>query len=409
MNEQPRLESIVFSLLLIVVFSLGLMKPAVPAGPVSLTFTDFVFPLLLIGWLALVVVRGRRLAWSPAYIGFAVFLVLLVPSVVFSPNRVVSLTRLAGETYLVLLAVITSQLIDDGRRLRLVVTAWLAGSVLPVGIALAGGALFYISPESPLLESITHHYGAAPMGNFPRLSSTFVSASMLCSYLTVTLVLVLVAARQSWISRALVVPAVAAVSIAAAMTVSIVLGGFFLAIALLCWWSNIGNRTVKYALAVSGFALAVAFLAIAPIDITNVPAAPGSPSSRLLIWTDALRNFIGSPIVGKGLGLPVANITYRNSDGTLSLLTDAHNTYLSIAAQTGIIGLSGLVAMITMLVRSALQFRSDDTRISIAAPLFIAFVAAFLYNGLIGSFEDARHLWVLMGLMLAVPKLKDTP
>jgi len=37
----------------------------------------------------------------------------------------------------------------------------------------------------------------------------------------------------------------------------------------------------------------------------------------------------------------------------------------------------------------------------------LAFLVAFAYEGLGGSFEDARHLWVLFGLFLASGRLAE--
>jgi hypothetical protein len=38
--------------------------------------------------------------------------------------------------------------------------------------------------------------------------------------------------------------------------------------------------------------------------------------------------------------------------------------------------------------------------------LLIGFISSFVLQGLVGSFEDARHLWVLLGLILAAYKIK---
>jgi putative inorganic carbon (hco3(-)) transporter len=41
--------------------------------------------------------------------------------------------------------------------------------------------------------------------------------------------------------------------------------------------------------------------------------------------------------------------------------------------------------------------------------LGIAFLGAFAYQGLGGSFEDARHLWLLFGLLIASRRLEPQP
>jgi O-antigen ligase len=80
-------------------------------------------------------------------------------------------------------------------------------------------------------------------------------------------------------------------------------------------------------------------------------------------------------------------------------LTDAHNVWLSVAAQEGIVGLLAFVSVVLFLLKGGGWFKSDA---SIHAGLTIAFIGAFLYQRLSGSFEDARHIWVLMGMLAAV-------
>ena len=44
----------------------------------------------------------------------------------------------------------------------------------------------------------------------------------------------------------------------------------------------------------------------------------------------------------------------------------------------------------------------------VAIALAIAWLDAFVYQGLTGSYEDARHLWVLLGLFLASYRIAVT-
>jgi hypothetical protein len=50
--------------------------------------------------------------------------------------------------------------------------------------------------------------------------------------------------------------------------------------------------------------------------------------------------------------------------------------------------------------RRSLPFDLENDPVRTA--LGLAFIGAFCFQGLIGSYEDARHLWVLLGLLASV-------
>ena len=52
--------------------------------------------------------------------------------------------------------------------------------------------------------------------------------------------------------------------------------------------------------------------------------------------------------------------------------------------------------------RRAAFFDIKDQNSIVRTALGISFISAFLYQGLTGSYEDARHLWVLIGLLASV-------
>ena len=400
---------IVFGLFLCLVFSLGLMKPSVGALYAAVTPTDFVFPVLFIFWLLDIVLSDGRFRWRPEFSAFAFFFLVLLISAVFSIDPTRSYIKLTSAIYLILLAVIAANVARTSARLKATMLAWIAGSLISLVAGLLAIGLFYTEPESDLLALLTHHYGSLPSVPFPRVSSTFVSASMFCNYLTVTLVIALLAAKLRWIGRPWITIVIAAIAISALFTFSIALGGFALAIGLWFWTTSEKPKTSKLSLAV-GIFVAVAFLAIAPFSLS--PGSGGSffePSARARIWSEAERVFIADPVTGNGFGIAVANIVFQNSDGSVSLLTDAHNVFLSIAAQAGIGGLVAIIAIVFVILRTGLIDRPGSTEIKlIRKGLAIAFFTAFVYDGMTGAFEDARHLWVLIGLILAADSIDET-
>ena len=404
-NRETWIGKAAFVSFLLVVFSLGLMKPSIASPIGMLTLADTLF-LITLALTALAVASGSiAFRWHRALSAGVFFFLAVVLAAIFSQDVTRSLVKVVGVGYLLLVACSAFTLVTTLSRLRLAVLAWLGGAALPIIVAVVGVLLFYVVPQNPWLSEITYHYGAAPVGYFPRVNSTMVSPSMLCNYLTVTLALAVVALHTGWIGKKLAVAVIIGISFAAAFTVSIALGGFILAAGWLMWWLGSRDAISRTALVASSFA-AIGFLAISPIALNDAMNGAVAPSSRVLVWSSATDTFLAQPVTGKGPGLPVAEVLYKNSDGTTSLLTDAHNSFLSVAAQTGTVGLAAFLVLVFAVLRTGFRRYGQKEELDVIRfGMTIAFLCAFMYDGLTGSFEDARHLWVLIGLILATEQM----
>jgi O-antigen ligase len=132
------------------------------------------------------------------------------------------------------------------------------------------------------------------------------------------------------------------------------------------------------------------------------------PSPRVLIWQESLQTFSQNFFSGVGLGEDVCRVSFQNTEGTTSVLTDAHNYLLNVAAQNGIAGLIAIVVLTIFIIRRAFPAQSVKSSSStILIGLTMAFFCSFFYQGLTGSFEEARHLWVLIGLILSADRLSN--
>jgi len=130
------------------------------------------------------------------------------------------------------------------------------------------------------------------------------------------------------------------------------------------------------------------------------------PSSRLQTWSGAWQTFRSHPWLGVGPGVDVTHVRYVNASGAVEQLTDAHNTWLSILAQQGALGLVTFLILTAWLVLPLGNADALPTRNRwLFSGLAFAFAYGVLYPGLSGSFEDTRHVWVLLGLLAAVPHL----
>ena len=401
--------------LLALIFSLGFMQPALSTHGMQVVATDVLAVLLAAAWLALLAFRRRRRRWHWSFWVLLAYCSVLALSALTSAEPSRSAFKLVTEAYLVGLPVLTFNLIDDEEDLRRACLAWLVASLV-VGLVLIVALLSYsIAPGSLLSRLLEFNLGTLPPGSYPRFRLTFVNANMLCNYLTVALLIALAAAHSGWIGRRRLLLLLAAILASALFTISPGLGGILLALG--AWaWLLIGSRAparARLAL-LAGIGAAVVFVAATAITPFLHPTAPYlihvgnivvAPAARLMTWTDAARHFLAHPLLGSGIGTDAAHVFYVTPSGEPQRLTDAHNTFLSLAAQCGILGLAGIVAMLCAVARLAQPLRLEPGPAAVRTALGLAVLIGLGYEGLGGSFEDARHLWVALGLLIAAARL----
>jgi O-antigen ligase len=408
--EHPQRTAMSQWLLLALIVSLGLMKPAV-AYPI--VWTDAIF-LVLVAVLAVEMLVGRtRLKWRGAYGLLLLYVLSFTPSLLASPDPGQSAFKLATQLYLVALAIVTAEIVGSEQAMRRAALAWLAATGIVSVVAVLSLAAFAWSPDGALYQFSRFQQGTLPPGDYPRLSLTFFNANMLCNYLTVSVGLLLVAERRGWLSRRSSVLLGAGTAIAALSSISPGLGGIALLLGLWWWATRRGSPSIARLGLAGGVAVAALFVvatAVTPILHPTAPfliVIPGTetvlaPSARYLTWSAAVAEFLRHPLVGHGIGIGAVDARYTNPAGELHSLTDAHNMFLNIAAQCGLIGLLGLAALIAWALRLTLPWRVEaDPSNGLRIGLGLSFAGAFVYQGLAGSFEDSRHLWVLIGLMIA--------
>jgi O-antigen ligase len=396
------------------------MQPFIYFGGQRLSASDFIFPFAVLLWLASLLFRQNNFRWHKFYWILLLYFASMLFSAIFSINPPQSFVKLLGETYLLGLAVLTFNLVQTERQVKQTLATWLSGTFVAVVIGIISLILFYTQPENQLLNYTTYHYGSVPVGNYPRLSSTFVSASMFCNYLNVGFLLILAALKTKILNKIFLLILLALVLICAFFTISAGLGGFALALGLWLWLVFRENRRrfAFFCLIGGGVAAFLFFLMnfaalqkhssasyLFKIPLINLEF---QPSARVLIWQESLQTFWNNFFSGVGLGQDVCRVVFQNTEGTTSVLTDAHNYLINVAAQNGVFGLVAIIALTYFIIKIAFRRRLERSVSSfILAGLAAAFVCSFLYQGLTGSFENARHLWVLIGLILSVSNLTN--
>jgi len=380
----------------------------VDIGRYQIPAADFLFVAAALS-AALSVVAGQRTVPAPRVLGLlALYAAALSLSTIFSADRARSAVKLAGEFYLLGLAWLILFHVRTLDGLRRALFAWIAGTVITVAAAAAGVSLFVAGFRNPYRNPLLSIHGSLPEGPYPRVMGLFLNPNMYCAYLVASLAITIAVARAGWMPRRTAIALAVAIVSAAVFSLSPGFGGMLLVLAIAVW----ASWRVTHPLAAR--AVVAACLLGATAGLVAISASPAAgeplsihdlrPSSRLLTWIGSLQAFPAHPWFGKGLGLEVVHIGYRNPSGIYELLTDAHNTWLSILVQCGVVGLATFIAIVVAVMRGT-AVASATVSQRILSGLVAAFAAGFLYQSLSGSFENTRHVWALIGLLAAAREI----
>ena len=399
--------------------SLALMQPPLALLGFTAVPGDLLFAGLFALALALSLLGQLRPVIDRAYGFIGAYFLAMLASAFVSPTPALAAAKLATQAYLLALPLLLSSLVTDEAALRRAVRWWLAGTALVAASALASLALFVAAPDHPLLDLTRYHFGTLAPGDYPRLKLTFLNANLACNYLTVSLALVLAARRNRWLGGTSFALLLGGILLAAALTISPGLAGIAVMLGLWCWLA-VRDRQPRRAWAILGVTILMGLAGVVALALTPIlhPTAPYlvhvplldltlAPSGRLMTWSDALAHVFDRPLLGRGIGSDAAAVAYRDPSGGLQHLTDAHNLFLNIAAQCGLVGLAALCALIVHIAARTLPLRlphSAAGTVRLAAGLGL--LNGLVYQGLGGSFEDARFLWVLLGLLLAADRIE---
>lgn len=124
----------------------------------------------------------------------------------------------------------------------------------------------------------------------------------------------------------------------------------------------------------------------------------GGDASRLGTWKTALTMFKESPLLGKGIG------TYMNY---LPRYTDvrsyqyAHNSYLQLLVETGILGLIAFLLILIQWLKNSLNFIMHNKENYIFLGIFCglcAFLIHSFFDNQLFSLKLATLFWLLLGL-----------
>jgi hypothetical protein len=383
----------------------------------QLQLGDFVFLLCAAAWI--VQERSAIFRWSRFHSCLAAYAIAVTISASISEAFAFSAVKAVGKFYLIAIAILTWHFVDSLDSLRRLTLAWLAATAVVVSAGVLGTAAFYAGLRNPDVNLVLHHtFGSLPSGNYPRMEGFFEFPAILCNYLGISWMLALMAATAGWIRWRTAAIIGLPLFTVDALTLTPGLGGIFLStgVFIYVWLKGLSKLTRIAALAGGILIAAVSFAsaAVALFRFTDgrmtIPLLAGDifPSHRSTAWATAFETFTQHPLFGRGVGMPVSNAVVTDPAGGVHLLADAHNTYLSVLGETGVIGFAAFSLIVFAAATALRRARTAYANHAIPLCLLLALADAFFFQSLVGSFEDSRHVWVLFGTAAAAGRISES-
>jgi O-Antigen ligase len=287
----------------------------------------------------------------------------------------------AGE--LAVIAYLTSRFAADRAAFGLIVRVVTVTSLLVVGAALLGLALFYADVETSLVGG----YGAlVASADYTRAQAGLEHPALLGSYCIFASAVI--AQGQEALPRRLRQGAQVALAVTVVLTFSRAIIGFLLA--ALIRIADTRRRRAAAAAAAVGCMAAMATLTFAAISLDpshprDLQVSTDREPVRSQELTAAIDTAADHPLLGTGPGsLPGEAEGYGRRQ--------AHNTPVGVAATLGLPALLALIAFLAIIWRD----RSRPTNRATWGGL-----AGLGVDGLGQDIEHFRHVWVLIGLAWA--------
>lgn len=345
-----------------------------PMPLAGMTVSDVLFALAFVQFS----LARRAIPTAPAAVAIAAFAAGTAVSALFGGSAV----KLLGHFMLAAVGWMTACAAPESARTvrRALVLAALVAALTGVVAAV----LFYCGVKTPLLNI----FGDLQPGHYPRVRGTMIRANMMATVVASGLILL-------WFERGLLpqpwlrwlVLGLGAVAMLFSFSRTIV--PLVLAIAGVELWRRQGPRWLLLAWAGAACLSAAALWVSIRYQVVLNPMRPWAvdvlavDGTRFAIWRDAVATLATHPLVGAGPGIPVA-------EGWT-----AHNTWLNLWAGLGVVPLVAFAYLIAAALARAVAARATG----LAAALAVALVGS-VYTDI----EDMRHIWLLIGLALAIPR-----
>jgi O-antigen ligase len=374
--------------------------------PVNMAVSELILPLGIV--LLLLRLVHARIRLPIAGVFWLAMLTILASSIVNADtaleNRgLIGMVVELGKMLLLWLHFyLVVNLLDSRRDLLLLLRVWMASSAAIAASGIAGSLLY---------QNLGMETKFALMY---RAQGTLNDSNLFASHCILSFVLTLfyrrlVPAAGRW-THALLVLYIAAVFFSASR-------GQLLSFAMvgMTLWTLTTTMRQKFTSIGFGVAALIVALLVPPtrsmllhnpiverLATTTMSLESDEVSDRRQLWEGALRGFASAPILGVGRG----NNGFAPPIDPLS--GQAHNSYLGLLCELGVLGFSAYVLLVGILAYrlfSTLGAGGHDRRATLT--LLTALLGVGL-SGITISIENYRGLWILLAIIEAYPRLAGT-
>lgn len=395
----------------VILFSLVAFMEVLP-GVGELSFAKAAGAVLALSWVATLAIRhsGDRHLFT-AHPGYTVATVLFVTWALAGALWAESSSATIANTQRYALNIFLVFIIYTAIRTR-EHALWLAAAFV-LGVLLSAGYGLFISAGDADAAAEGRLSGADTDSNY--LATWLVGGSMLA--------LALAAARLNPLARGIAVTAAVLCCLAAAATVSRT-GLIALVVAMLAGVVFAGPRrkvAAGAALLAIGGAVVLYFAALAPDAARERVSSLNGGTGRNDIWTVGWRMVEAHPARGIGVGnFPISSVHYLVEPGTIlrdDFIVDqpkvAHNIYLEVLAEGGIIAMGLFLFIIGFSLRAAhsaaVRFGSigDRTMELLSRGALVAMIA-LLTGSFFNSQQYSKPIWLLLAMGPALLAISQT-
>jgi len=390
--------------------------------PFSKAAVEIFFPILLLLWILgwhRWPFSGEGLRQIPPVHRKGFFLVVLytavcAASVIFSSHLKLSLTGFIGKTLeYSMLFLIAADLVDQPQASRRALRALLAAGVLVVLYGLLQEwALYTIGHGSETLDPIR-----GKKLDFARMVGPYENPNDLATFLMVTGLI-----SAAWLTermragRTLLLRLALTLLLAGCLLWTQSRGallGFFFG---LCFLGAVarGRKAIHWGIAAAIVSITALFLRFSRRQLFDMLTFSDSGSrERAEMWTTAWRMILDRPIRGHGINTFMANYS-RYAPNSAQNPAYAHNCFLQITAETGLLGLAAFLLFLAGVGYFAWQAlgvpeqelspEDQPARILLVglAAAFLAFLVQSFLDTNLYALRQAVLFWTLAGMTLGI-------